>query len=303
MIIHSITIAPPVPDVGESCTITVVVKNQGNARASGFRTYLYVNPADRPPTPTTPDTSWIYRFGLNPGESFAWTYSFTFTSLSCDHVIYAWVDRDNDVLEDDETNNLSSVQVCVGATPTPTPSPTATPTPTPTPCLPDNYEPDDVCNTAREISTDGTHQIHNLCPVGDEDWVKITARAGITYTIETTAVEQDGDTVLTLYSACGGPPVASDDPASGTVARIVWTCANSGVYYVKVNHHSTDYGQATGYELSVTASTSCPGDVYEKDDSCSAARDIPTDGTAQTHLFCVAGDHDWVKFRATSGAT
>ncbi len=304
LVIESITIEPPVPDPGQACTITVVIRNRGNAKSGGFSTYLYIDPPDQPPTPTTPDTSWTSWFGLNPGERFSWQYSgYEFTTVSCDHVVYAWVDRDNLVPEDDETNNLSSVQVCVGTTPTPTPTSTATPTPTPTPCVPDDYEPDDTCDAAQEITTDGTHQGRNLCPVGDQDWVEFTARAGITYTIETTGVGVDGDTVLTLYGDCGEPPIASDDPDAGTVARIVWYCTTSGVYSVKVNHHSADYGPAASYDLSITPSTNCPEDIYEDDNNCIAARDIPTDGTTQTHIFCAAGDHDWVKFNATSGST
>jgi hypothetical protein len=304
LVIESITVEPSIPDVGEPCTITVVIKNQGSTASGGFYYYLYIDPADRPPTLNTVATSWGYFFGLNPGESMTYRYAgHEFPSLDCDHIVYAWVDRNNLVSEDDETNNLGSTEVCVGGPPTPTVTPTFTPTPTPTPCVPDDYEPDDACTEAEDIDTEGTHQIHNLCPVGDEDWVQFAARAGITYTIETSAVGADGDTVLALYPACGQPPIATDDPATARAARIVWPCTISGLYSVKVNHADADYGGETGYDLSITASTDCPGDVYERDDSCAAARDITSDGVSQSHLFCAAEDYDWVKFNATSGST
>ncbi len=304
LVIQSISVEPAVPDVGQPCTLVVVVKNQGDTASAGFRTYLYVDPVDQPPDPGTPDTSWTYFFSLAPNQTFTWRYEeYAFTTGGCGHQVYAWVDRDDDVVEDDETNNLSSTEVCVGATPTPSPTPTNTPTASPTPCVPDEYEPDNACAAAKALGTDGVHQVRNLCPEGDVDWVKFTANAGISYTIETSAVAEDGDTALALYSACGTSPLASDDPAGGTVARIVWYCATSGEYYARVKHHSATYGPAAGYDLSITANTHCPEDVYENDNSCTAARDIATDGTAQTHIFCAASDHDWVKVKVTSGST
>ena len=71
----------------------------------------------------------------------------------------------------------------------------------------------------------------------------------------------------------------------------------------QAEHHDDTYGPDTGYELSITAGTDCPGDNYEPDDTCVLARDIPTDGARQTHLFCYEGDEDWVRFQARSGVT
>jgi len=42
-------------------------------------------------------------------------------------------------------------------------------------------------------------------------------------------------------------------------------------------------------------------DPYEPDNTCGEANWIPTDGSIQTHRFCTAGDHDWVKFNAQTG--
>ena len=44
-------------------------------------------------------------------------------------------------------------------------------------------------------------------------------------------------------------------------------------------------------------------DSYEPDNNASDARWIACNGTEQTHNFHVAGDEDWIKFNATSGAT
>ena len=43
------------------------------------------------------------------------------------------------------------------------------------------------------------------------------------------------------------------------------------------------------------------GDRYEPDNSPAQAKNIGTDGSAQTHDFHVAGDFDWLKFNATQG--
>jgi hypothetical protein len=307
--IQSITITPAYPAPGQPANIEVRIANRGDANASGFTTFLYVDPPG-PPQLNTPDTSFVYLFGLNAGKTYVWTYrNYVFDAAGCGHAVYAWVDRDNDVAEDNEANNLLALQVCVGMTPTPTFSPTPTPTatrtatPTSPPCQPDTYEPDNGCATARTITTDGVHQIHNLCPMGDEDWVKFTARANITYTLATTNVAADAETVFALHNRCDTPPLASSAPAFGNAAEMIWEAPAAGDYYLKVSHHRATYGQNTGYELLITAATTCEGGAFENDDSCAAARDIAVGGAAQRRQFCKAGDQDWAKFTALAGAT
>jgi len=67
LIIESITLNPATlsPDaagniVGE---IAIVIKNQGDVAAGGYRVHLYVDPADMPPNQTTMETSQTF-FGL-----------------------------------------------------------------------------------------------------------------------------------------------------------------------------------------------------------------------------------------------
>jgi hypothetical protein len=156
---------------------------------------------------------------------------------------------------------------------TATPSPTATQTTTPTPgagC----FESGD--NTARQpITVDAVHQFHNLCPVGDEDWVQFYAQQGITYTLSTANVGVDGDTVLLLYNQCAEPtPAAASDPAFGNGVDLAFEAPESGNYYLKVKHHADSYGAAANYELFVNPSTTCQGDALETDDTCATARDI-----------------------------
>lgn len=132
------------------------------------------------------------------------------------------------------------------ATPTSTPRATATPTssPSPTPTSPptsgDIYEVDDTPPIASWISTDGMPQTHSFHDPCDMDWLKFEVVAGGTYTIITSNVISDTDTVLILY-----PPdilvdpytpalAKNDDYGSGWASRIVWRASESGTHYVEV---------------------------------------------------------------------
>ena len=107
LVIEGITYSPPHPDVGEDVDITVTVRNQGDAAAHGFYTYLYADPSDQPPTQTTQDTSYYGHFLTFPsGDSFLWTHTNQTFTASGPRPVYAWVDRDDDEVESDETNNL-----------------------------------------------------------------------------------------------------------------------------------------------------------------------------------------------------
>ncbi len=52
-----------------------------------------------------------------------------------------------------------------------------------------------------------------------------------------------------------------------------------------------------------TATSGPPGDAYEPDETCAAAKAIVTDGSTQTHNFHVPGDQDWIKFFALANTT
>jgi len=279
LIIESITLNPASPALNQEFDISVKVRNQGDANVvSSFRVYLYVDPVDQPPAPTTPDTTWWSTFGLNAGSSITFVRTGEKLTSAGGHVVYAWVDKANDVAEDDEANNVTHISVTVGGGDG------------------DPYEDDDTCQTAKSIGTDGVAQTHNLKPMGDIDWVKFDVVANVTYVIEALNVGADADTVLSLVSQCGGPP------GFGGGQRIEWTAPVSGTFYLKMEHHDATYNaDQSEYTISVTAQSDCSVDAYEVDSPCSAARDIATTGSTQHHVFCARGDADWVKFNATAG--
>jgi len=272
-----IALDPASPGVGTQTKVKVTVRNKGTASTgAGFFVHLYVDPADRPPTAATPSSYYWQLASLAAGGSSLLERNVTFATAGCDHVIYVWVDKANAIAEADKTNNLVALQVCVGVT-----------------CTADAYEPDNAC-AAAGWSSSGAAQARTLCPVGDEDWIKFTAVAGITYTVAATDLGIHAQPLLSLYQSCGGLS------QFGTGPQFEWFAPASGVYYIHARHHDDTYGPLANYTLRITAGPGS-GDAYEPDNTCAAARDIPTDGTRQTHLFQGAGDQDWVKFSVTVG--
>ena len=240
LVVEEITLSPPNPHTTEPATITVRVRNQGDEAvpgASGFRTFLYIDPSDRPPTITTPSThQWGYFVTLPAGGAVVFEYAeFTFTEPGCDHVIYVWTDRDDLTPEDDESNNIEAITVCVeyeavGA---------------------DDYEPDDDCAQASTIPSDGTPQIHNFDPQGDVDWVTFQATADVTYTIAAAGTGAEAWPIFDLGESCNIPG------SLGTTSRQIFVALVSGPYYVRLENNQAVYDPAeSSYELTVRAATS-----------------------------------------------
>ncbi len=277
-----ISMNPPVPAVGQQVDITYIVRNKGTTAtgASAF-VYLYVDPVDRPPTAGTAGGYPSNVLNLPAGGSAQFTRQHTFTTKSCDHVIYAWVDRDNQISEEDETNNLISLPLCVGVT-----------------CEVDAYENDNQCSAAGVIA-EGAAQAHTFChPTNlnetDADWVKFTAFEGVTYTLGTSNWQQYANPQIALRSACGGADIASGERV------LSWQPPVGGLYYARLVNDPQLQGPLTAFSLTMTATTGITDD-FEPDDVCGQARDISTDGTKQTHRFQSPGDTDWIRFGTASG--
>ncbi|WP_298820486.1 M4 family metallopeptidase, partial [uncultured Chloroflexus sp.] len=169
---------------------------------------------------------------------------------------------------------------------------------------PDSYEPDNSAAAARLITVNGSSQSHNFHVAGDQDWVTFNAVAGTVYTIQTSGLQSRADTVLALFGNNGTLLLAQNDDHGGTLAsQISWTATASAQLHVRVTNFHSVGGSNTGYNLSITSSsTPSSPDAYEPDNTLATSRTITVGGAAQRHNFHVAGDQDWVRFSATAGA-
>jgi len=144
---------------------------------------------------------------------------------------------------------------------TPTNTPTLTPTPTP-PCEPDPYEPDSLFEQSRYIPAVGeTSQRHNFCLdtapwYGDQDWFAFNVwQVPITVTFRTINLKDGADTVMELFDAGGGSPIAKNDDAEPGYAGslITYTFEYNGTFYLRINDFNPNaYGTTRRYTLVVT---------------------------------------------------
>jgi hypothetical protein len=172
------------------------------------------------------------------------------------------------------------------------------------PAGPDPYEPDDDISSASLIAAGGQPQQHSLHKGGDLDYVSFRAQAGHAYTIGTSDLGAEIDTVIFLYDAQGQGLAHNDDGAEESVAsRLVWMAPSSGRYYVLIRDLGEDsFGPNTWYSVSVTESAVAEGaDAFEPDDDFASARAIAVDGAPQTHTFHTSTDVDFVYFEAEEG--
>ena len=89
----------------------------------------------------------------------------------------------------------------------------------------------------------------------DQDWYILRATAGVTYTIQTSQLGPNSDTVLELYATdCATLLELHDDIhyPDNVASRITWYAPASGDYHIKVRHYNwTTYGPDTNYTLTI----------------------------------------------------
>jgi hypothetical protein len=286
-----IIVQPSVPAVGQPATLIFRVTNRGSVSTGQVVQFnYYIDPATQPPYGVvTPRPGQVPALG--PGQSFDYKVeNRTFSEPGCDHKLFIWLDPGNLVVETDETNNQVEHQFCVGVQ-----------------CEVDDFEDDDNSDKAGWINA-GTTQAHSFCrntntglnPKGDQDWVKLTAFAGLTYTLSISNAGQHAEPRITLWSG------SLNQALAGPADHVIWQPPANGVYYAQIRNNFDDndakLGPLSGYDLSLAAVPAVT-DNFEPDDVCGQARDIPTDGTHQTRLFQAPGDTDWIKFTVSAGET
>jgi hypothetical protein len=222
-----------------------VVQNQGTvSTTNGFYTDLYLNHI---PTGGG-DTSGSIQFWVNDpipagGQATLTTVITNVASLGLQALspgtethgtLYAQTDSLNSLVESNKTNNISAgVDVCTASA--------------------DAYEPDDSTGQAVQLTL-GQTQTHNFSTISDQDWLKIQAQAGQTYTIQTSNLGTSADTYLYIYASDGNTLLASNDDADGNTlaSRVVWTAPADGTYYVLVKDWNPNVaGCGTGYQVSL----------------------------------------------------
>jgi uncharacterized protein (DUF2141 family) len=110
-------------------------------------------------------------------------------------------------------------------------------------CDGDAFEEDDAAGQAAAIGNGTPMQERNFCDDAS-DWISLTAEAGTTYTITTSAWGTRADTVLALYGTDGTTLLMANDDYDGTTdfsSRLIWEAPSNGVYYL----HTTNKGGLT----------------------------------------------------------
>ena len=98
LIIESITWSPENPSKGDTVTFSVKIKNQGTSSASSCRVYFYIDGSSRG-----------YQNVPRIDAGATATKTFTWVAQVGSHAIKAIVDKDDWILESDETNNEKTV--------------------------------------------------------------------------------------------------------------------------------------------------------------------------------------------------
>jgi|ERR1035437_3288288 hypothetical protein len=136
-------------------------------------------------------------------------------------------------------------------------SPTPAATATPVGAAGDAYEDDDTYLNAKTITVNGAVQHHTFHDYCDQDYIKFSAVAGTSYTIQTLNlnVAAHVDTVITLYSTDGTTYISENDDynSPNLESKLTWIAPSTGVYYVLVKNYTCGgYGANFTYDIEVT---------------------------------------------------
>ncbi len=165
----------------------------------------------------------------------------------------------------------------------------------------DNYEPDNHCAAARDITTDGVRQSRRFQAPGDEDWLKFAVEAGDSFIVIADNTGTGVSPIVTLFDSCSQVP--ANNSLSFGANQVAATATTARTYYARLtNQNPSNFGANATYDIRVNASACLP-DSQEEDDSAAQAKAVGVGAAAQAHNFCPASDADWVKFTATAGKT
>ena len=69
----------------------------------------------------------------------------------------------------------------------------------------------------------------------DEDWFRLEAETGLTYTLETSELAAGVNTIIELYDTDAATLLAQDnDSGDGLASRLVWRASDTRSFYVRI---------------------------------------------------------------------
>lgn len=179
---------------------------------------------------------------------------------------------------------------------------------------PDEYEPDNIIETAKQIFSNGSTQTHNFYDSGDEDWVKFDVKKGNYYKLVVRSPGELCNPAIEIYDNNKQRIMIVNDYGMVTQGQAEFIANSDGVYYAKIRQCNTlnpfchaSYGEGTEYYLILSMPSGSP-DKYESDGTIETAKTIllnpmlpesklpPGYEWEQIHNFYTSGDEDWVKF-------
>ncbi len=124
----------------------------------------------------------------------------------------------------------------------------------------DRYEAEGDNSAVTPVTIDPDHtyafrQTHNFSTPADTDWVRLEAVAGRRYTLATTGLGPDADTVLTLFNGDGLTVIKQDEERGDAPAASLlhWYCWADGPMLIRVSSGGLgSHGHAAFYHLEVS---------------------------------------------------
>ena len=165
-------------------------------------------------------------------------------------------------------------------------------------CQQDIYEEDNDTGKAQPlILNNSSPQTHNICPKGEQDWMKIDAEKGSTFTVETFDLAKDADTYLCIYDRGGNKLNCDRNNGEGNGSRVLMKDVTDDLYYARVTSEDDAVaGRTTEYKIQ--AISAMQADSHEPDNKQGEAKSTTPDDSAHEHNIHAPDDVDWVKFTA-----
>lgn len=174
------------------------------------------------------------------------------------------------------------------------------PAPPPPVCPADAFEPNDAADAALSI-TAGHHPSLHVCE-GDEDWYRLPLLADTEVTIHATFLDTEGDLEMQLRSPAGTLLLVADSTTDNETLG-PYTSTVAGDYQLRTYLNGDDgatLGNAYTLDVSIGVPAICPADVFEQNDTDTAAA-LLTEGT-HTGLHVCNSDADWYRIPLVAGA-